>query len=70
VATSPPNARPFTLLLRLLPSQGSERRLVGQAVVVDSGEVVPISDQTDLIGLVERLSLEQVTESPVRPEIS
>jgi hypothetical protein len=56
VATSPPNARPFTLLLRLLPSQGVERRLVGQAVVVDSGEVVPIADETDLIGLVERLS--------------
>jgi hypothetical protein len=44
------------LLLRLLPSQGIERRLVGQAVVVDSGEVVPISDETDLLGLVERLS--------------
>lgn len=62
VAASPPRARPFTLLLRLLPSQGIERRLVGQAVVVDSGEVVPISDQSDLVSLVERLSIDNVDE--------
>jgi hypothetical protein len=49
-------------LLRLLPSQGIERRLVGQAVVVDSGEVVPISDQSDLVSLVERLSIDNVDE--------
>jgi hypothetical protein len=60
VAASPSRARPFTLLLRLLPSQGIERRLVGQAVVVDSGEIVPIADQSDLLGLVERLSLDNV----------
>ena len=56
MATSPPHGRPFTLLLRLLPNQGIERRLVGHAVVVDSDEVVPIADETDLIGLVQRLS--------------
>jgi hypothetical protein len=47
-------------MLRLLPSQGIERRLVGQAVVVDSGEIVPITDQADLMSLVQRLSTDSI----------
>jgi hypothetical protein len=51
---------PFTLLLRLLPGEGVARRLVGQAVVVESGETVTIADETELLELVERLSVEQI----------
>ena len=47
-------------MLRLLPSQGIDGRLVGQAVVVDSGEIVPIADQADLVSLVHRLSTDSI----------
>ena len=59
VAPSPPDRarpRPFTLLLRLLPRQGSLGRLVGHAEVIDTNERVPISSEQDLIDLVRRLS--------------
>ena len=48
--------RPFTLLLRLLPRQGAAGLLVGQAEVVETGEVVAIGDAGDLAELVERES--------------
>jgi hypothetical protein len=48
--------RPFTLLLRVLPRQGSVGRLVGHAEVVETGEVVAIADAADLADLVERES--------------
>ena len=39
--------RPFTLLLRVLPRQGSNGRFVGQVEVVETGETVAISDVAD-----------------------
>ena len=48
--------RPFTLLLRVLPRQGVAGRLVGQAEIVETGEVVTIGDAADLAELVERES--------------
>ena len=48
--------RPFTLLLRVLPRQGSNGRFVGQVEVVETGETVAISDVADLTELVERES--------------
>ena len=48
--------RPFTLLLRVLPRQGVAGRLVGQAEIIETGEVVAIGGAGDLADLVERES--------------
>ena len=56
---STPHTTPIALLLRLLPREGRQRRLVGQAEVIDTGEIVTIADEAQLIGLVQRLSAGQ-----------
>ncbi len=52
----PEATRPVSLLVRLLPAAADEGRLAGHAEVVDTSEVVPISDLDDLITLVRRLT--------------
>jgi hypothetical protein len=46
------------VVLRLLTDPAGEGRLVGQAEVVDTGELVPIRGTDDLVALVWRLRAE------------
>jgi hypothetical protein len=47
---------PISLMLRVLPQHGLVGHIVGRAEVVDTGEVIAISDEQDLVELIQRLS--------------
>jgi len=53
-----PRTRPITVIIRALPGPACERRIVGQAEIVDTGEVVPVADIDDLIAVLHRLGIE------------
>jgi hypothetical protein len=50
------NAGPITLVLRLLAEPAADGRLVGQAEVVDTGELVAVTAPDALVELVRRLA--------------
>jgi hypothetical protein len=47
---------PISLVLRLLPGPAGDGRLVGQAEVVGTGELVALQAPNELIDLVRRLA--------------
>lgn len=47
---------PISLVLRLLPGPAGDGRLVGQAEVVGTGELVTVQAPGELIDLVRRLA--------------
>jgi hypothetical protein len=46
----------ISVVLRVLAGPAAQGRLVGQVEVVDTGEVVALSETDDLAALVQRLS--------------
>lgn len=52
------STRPFSLVLRVLPVAAREGRLAGRVEVVDTGEIFAIKSTSDLVDLVQRLSLD------------
>jgi hypothetical protein len=46
----------ISIVLRVLSEPAGEGRLVGQAEVVETGEIVPLAAHDELLRLVRRLS--------------
>lgn len=51
--------RPLTVIVRALPGAALEGRVAGQVEVVDTGEVLPVSDTDELLALLARLAADQ-----------
>jgi hypothetical protein len=53
--------RPISLVLRLLRGPAGDGRLVGQAEVVGTGELVSVQEPAELLDLVRRLADDEST---------
>jgi hypothetical protein len=53
--------RPISLVLRLLRGPAEDGRMVGQAEVVGTGELVSVQEPAELLDLVRRLAADEGT---------
>jgi hypothetical protein len=52
------NRSPISLVLRVLREPAADGRLVGQAEVVGTGEMVTVQESSELLALVRRLAVD------------
>jgi hypothetical protein len=55
------NRNPISLVLRLLREPAVDGRMVGQAEVVGTGELVTVQEPSELLALVRRLAVDDQT---------